>query len=215
VCGAWWEGPNPDGTQFGYRVYEMARGRIASTWRTVGKNVVSFVAPASAELTWAGRLVASVWGQAASASYRWDGGQETAVEVSTNGLWSTAAGYLNVTALAAGYHTLSLSFALANGSTVRGDQGFLVQDPNLTLGELTSHPEIFQGKLVGVSDLEVRAVMGADISVTDGTKTVIVSKVPITVARNDRVAVAGMYRPTSVDPIKGFDPVFFVKLAKQ
>ena len=66
--------------------------------------------------------------------------------------------------------------------------------------------------MVGVSGLEVRAVMGTDISATDGTKTIIVSKFPLTVAKGDHVAVTGMYRPTSVDPIKSFDLIFSVKL---
>ncbi|MCX6101050.1 MAG: hypothetical protein NTV92_06475 [Candidatus Bipolaricaulota bacterium] len=73
---------------------------------------------------------------------------------------------------------------------------------------------MFQGKMVGTTALEVRAVMGADISATDGTKTIIVAKFPISVAKGDRVSVVGMYRPTSADPIKAFDLIFSVKLAK-
>ncbi len=212
VCGSWWEGPNPDGTGFGYRVYEMSRGRLESTWRTVGANVVSFVSPVAAALAWTDRLVANVWGQAATATYHWDSGAETAVGVSSNGLWSTAVGNLNVTALAAGYHTVSLTFSMANGATVHGQQSFLVLQPGLTLGEITSHPETYQGKMVGTSDLTVRAVMGTDISAADSTKTIIVSKFPLTVAKGDHIAITGMYRPTSVDPIKLFDLIFSVKL---
>jgi predicted phosphodiesterase len=214
VCGAWWEGPNPDGTGFGYRIYEMARGRLESTWRTVGLDVVSFTSPTSAALTWTDRLVASVWGRASAASYRWDSAAPISLRVSDNGLWSTAAGNLNVTALSPGYHTISLSFTMSNGTTVQGEKEFLVLQPALTLGEITSHPEVFQGKMVGVSGLEVRAVMGTDISATDSTKTIIVSKFAVTVAKGDHIAVVGMYRPTSVDPIKLFDPIFSVKLAK-
>jgi len=212
VCGSWWEGPNPDGTGFGYRVYEMSRGRLESTWRTVGANVVSFVSPAAAALAWTDQLVANVWGQAATATYRWDSGAQTSVGVSSNGLWSTAAGNLNVTPLAAGYHKISLAFTMADGSKVQGEQSFLVLQPGLTLGDIISHPEVFQGKLVGVSDLTVRAVMGTDISAADSTKTAIVSKFPVAVAKGDHISVAGMFRATSVDPIKLIDKLFGVKL---
>ncbi len=212
VCGSWWEGANPDGMGFGYRVYQMARGRLASTWRTVGANIVSFASPSDAALVWTGRLVAAAWGNAASATYRWDSGAETAVDVTFNGLWSTAAGNLNVDALSEGYHTLTITFARASGGPVVGQQAFYVVAPGLSLVEFIDHPDVFQGKLVGTTSLEVRAVMGTDISVTDGAKTIIVSKFPIAVAKGDHVALVGMYRPTSVDPIKCFDPAFTVRV---
>jgi hypothetical protein len=212
LCGSWWEGPNPDGTGFGYRVYRMARGRLDSTWRTVGANAVSFASPAAAALVWTDRLVATVWGDAASATYRWDGGAEVAVDVTSNGLWSTAAGNLNVDTLSPGYHTLTLTFARASGGPIVGQKTFYVLAPGLSLSEFIDHPDVFQGKMVGTTSLEVRAVMGTDISATDGVKTIIVAKFPITVAKGDHIALVGMYRPTSTDPIKSFDLVFSVKL---
>jgi predicted phosphodiesterase len=212
VCGSWWEGPNPDGTRFGYRVVEMSRGRLASTWRTVGANVVSFSSPAVAALTWTDRLVATVWGEATAAKYRWDDGDEIAVRVSAHGLWSTAAGNLNVTTLVPGIHTLKLTFSMSGGASIVGEQAFYVLAPGLALADFIGHPEVFQGKMVGTTALEVRAVMGTDISATDGTKTIIVSKFPLTVAKGDHIALVGMYRPTSADPIKSFDLIFSVKL---
>jgi predicted phosphodiesterase len=214
VCGSWWEGPNPDGTGFGYRVYDVSRGRLESTWRTVGANVVSFASPAAAALAWTDRLVASVWGEAASASYRWDDGVDMVARVSANGLWTTAAGNLNVTTLTPGYHTLSLKFAMSNGTSIAGQQAFYILGPELSLADIIDHPEVFQGKMVGASNLEVRAVMGADVSASDGVTTIIVSKFPLTVARGDHISLVGMYRPTSADPIKSFDRIFSVKLAE-
>jgi predicted phosphodiesterase len=215
VCGSWWEGPNPDGTEFGYRVYEVSRGQLDSTWRTVGKNVVSFATPLAAALVWTDRLVAGVWGQASSAAYRWDDGDEIEVRVSLNGLWSTAAGNLNVTVLAPGTHALALTFAMADGGTVTGEQSFWILDPGVSLTEIIDHPEIFQGKMVGVPSLEIRAAMGADLSATDGVKTIIVSKFPWTAAKGDHISLVGMYRPTSADPIKSFDPIFSVVLEEE
>jgi len=214
VCGSWWEGPNPDGTGFGYRVYDMWRGRLESTWRTVGANVVFFESPATAALTWADRLVASAWGDAPSATYRWDDGDSVAVRVSSNGLWSTAAGNLNVTALAPGYHMLSLTFAMNSGRPIVGQQAFYILAPGLSIADIIAHPEVFQGKMVGVSDLTVRAAMGTDLSAADGATTIIIGKFPLTVAKGDHIALVGMYRPTSADPIKSFDPIFSVKLEK-
>jgi UDP-2,3-diacylglucosamine pyrophosphatase LpxH len=214
VCGSWWEGSNPDGTGFGYRVYDVSRGRLESTWRTVGANDVWFASPVAAALAWTDRLVASVWGEAVSASYRWDDGDDMVARVSDNGLWSTAAGNLNVTTLPSGYHTLSLTFVLADGTSIAGEQSFYVLEPGLSLADIIAHPEVFQGKMVGVPNLEVRAVMGADLSATDGATTIIVSKFPWTAARGDHISLAGMYRPTSADPIKSFDLIFSVKLAE-
>jgi predicted phosphodiesterase len=214
VCGAWWEGPNPDGTQFGYRVFRVARGLLSSTWRTVGADVVSFTSPAAAALTWTDRLVASVWGEASAATYRWDDGDAMDVPVSANGLWSTAAGNLNVTVLEPGIHTLWLEFAMRDGTVLAGSQSFYILAPGLALGDIIAHPEVFQGKMVGVPNLEVRAVMGSDISATDGAKTIIVSKFPLIVVRGDHISLVGMYRPTSADPIKSFDLIFSVRLAE-
>ncbi len=215
VCGSWWEGPNPDGTQFGYRVYEVSRGQLDSTWRTAGKNVVSFASPAAAALVWADRLVASVWGGAVSASYQWDDGDAVDVRVSSNGLWSTVAANLNVTTLAAGYHALTVAFSLTDGTTSSGTQSFYVLQPGLAIGDFIDHPEVFQGKMVGLPDVQVRAVMGADLSATDGTDTFIVAKFPFAVARGDHISLVGMYRPTSADPIKSFDLIFSVRLKEE
>ncbi len=212
VCGSWWEGPNPDGTEFGYRVYEVARGRLSSTWRAIGKSGVSFAAPAAAALVWADRLVASVWGQAASASVRWDDEAARGVGVSSNGLWTTAAANLNVTTLDEGIHTLTVSFAMEDGTEVAGAQSFYVLQPGLAIGDYIDHPEVFQGKMVGLPELQVRAVMGVDLSATDGVDTFIVAKFPLVVAKGDHISLVGMYRPTSADPIKSFDPIFSVKL---
>jgi hypothetical protein len=136
------------------------------------------------------------------------------VPVSANGLWSTAAGNLNVTVLEPGIHTLWLEFAMRDGTVLAGSQSFYILAPGLALGDIIAHPEVFQGKMVGVPNLEVRAVMGSDISATDGTKTIIVSKFPLIVVRGDHISLVGMYRPTSADPIKSFDLIFSVKLAE-
>jgi len=155
-----------------------------------------------------------VWGEAASAAYCWDGGANVTIDVASNGLWSTAAGNLNVATLPSGYHTLTVTFSMTSGGPIVGRQAFYVFVPGLSLSDFIDHPEVFQGKMVGTTALEVRAVMGADISATDGTKTIIVAKFPLSVAKGDRVSVVGMYRATSADPIKAFDLIFSVKLAK-
>ncbi len=159
--------------------------------------------------------LASAWGQAASAAYRWDDGDAIEVGVSSNGLWSTAAGNLNVTTLAAGIHKLSLAFTMADGATVAGEQSFYVLDPGVSLIEIIDHPEVFQGKMVGAPDLVVRASMGGDLSATDGVKTIIVSKFPWAAARGDHISLVGMYRSTSADPIKSFDLIFSVVLKEE
>jgi hypothetical protein len=65
---------------------------------------------------------------------------------------------------------------------------------------------------VGISKLEVRAAMGADISVTEGGKTIIVSKFPFVVAKGDFISLVGLFSSTSVSPIKTYDGIFCVKL---
>lgn len=213
VCGAWWEGPGPDGSEFGYRVYSMSRGQLDSTWRTVGKSVVSFDSPGAAALVWTDRLVASIWGRATSAAYSWDGGAKVPVRISANGMWSTAAANLNIAALIPGYHALSLEFTMSGGSTITGVKPFYVLVPGLSLSEFMSRPDVFAGKLVGTTVLDVRGGMGTEISATDGTKTIIVSKFAIPVVKGDDIVLVGMYRPTSADPIKLFDVVFSVKVS--
>ncbi len=211
VCGAWWEGPGADGSKFGYRVVEVRRGQLGSIWRNAGESAVFFPRPAEAALAWTDRLTAQVWGAAVSATYRWDNGAEVEAFVTSNGLWSTATANLNVTPLAAGYHTLTVSFTLSNGS-VHGERGFLVLQPGVSLADLLAHPQVYQGRIVGISKLEVRAAMSGDISVTEGGKTIIVSKFPVAVTKGDFISLVGLYSTTSVSPIKTYDGIFCVKL---
>ncbi|MCX6094720.1 MAG: metallophosphoesterase [Candidatus Bipolaricaulota bacterium] len=212
VCGAWWEGPGADGTKFGYRVVEVRRGQLDSIWRNVGENAVFFRRPTEAALAWTDRLTAQVWGAASSATYRWDNSAEVEAFVTSNGLWSMATANLNVTPLAAGYHTLTVTFALTGGVTARGERAFLVLAPGVSLADLLAHPQVFQGRIVGISKLEVRAAMGADVSATEGGKTIIVSKFPFAVAKGDFISLVGLFSSTSVSPIKTYDGIFCVKL---
>lgn len=209
VCGAWWEGPGPDGSGFGYRVFRSARGTLDAVWRTAGSNNVDIVLPDRAVLGWADRLEANVWGEARAASVRWDDEVPVTLVPFWNGLWSSVTANLNVARLADGYHTLWVDFVLADGSRVAGSKTFAVRNPAISLADIVGHPEAFQGRMVAAPDLEVRAVMGSDISGSDGTKTVIISKFPYAAKRGDHVGVVGLYHPTSVSPIKVFDALFF------
>ncbi|MEN6369926.1 MAG: metallophosphoesterase, partial [Thermotogota bacterium] len=214
VCGAWWEGPGADGAKFGYRVVEVRRGQIDSVWRNAGENAVFFPGPAAAALAWADRLTAQTWGGAVAATYRWDSGAEVEAFVTSNGLWSTATANLNVTPLAAGYHTLFVSFKMSDGTVRIGERGFLVLQPGVSLADILAHPQVYQGRIVGISKLEVRAAMGSDVSATDGSKTIILSKFPITVVKGDFISLVGLYSTTSVSPIKTYDGMFCVKLGE-
>jgi len=209
VCGAWWEGPGPDGTGFGYRVFQMARGNLDTIWRTAGQYSVDVPVPGKAILSWTDLLHAQVWGQANGASYRWDDQAAIAVNVDWNGLWSSISTNLNVSTLEDGYHTLSLEFEFANAETVTGTRTYYASNPSISLEEIFEHPDTYQGKLVAAPDLEVRAVMGTDISAFDDTKTIIITKAPYTLTRGALIGIVGMYRPTSTAPIKIYDPIFF------
>lgn len=209
VCGAWWEGPGPDGTGFGYRVFQMTRGNLDTIWRTAGESSVDVPVPGEAILSWTDLLHAQVWGQASDASYHWDDQAATAADVHWNGLWSSISTNLNVSTLEDGYHTLNLEFEFADAETITEARTYFVCNPSISLEEIFDHPDTFQGKLVAAPDLEVRAVMGSDISGTDGTKTIIITKVPYTLTRGSLIGIVGMYRPTSTAPIKIYDSVFF------
>jgi len=209
VCGAWWEGPGPDGTGFGYRVFQMARGNLDTIWRTAGQNSVDVPVPGVAVLSWTDALHAQVWGQASGASYHWDDQAATAVDVNWNGLWSSISTNLNVSTLEDGYHTLNLEFEFAEAETITEARTYFVSNPSISLEEIFDHPDTFQGKLVAAPNLEVRAVMGSDISAFDETKTIIITKVPYTLNRGASIGIVGMYRPTSTAPIKIYDPIFF------
>ena len=214
LCAAWWEGPAPDGSGFGYRVFRMQRGNLDSIWRDVGEEGVWFARPREAVLMWTERLHAQVWGPAVGATYRWDDSPSILASASDNGLWSSASASLNVSTLSPGYHTLTVEFTMADGRSVTGARGFYVSNPNVTLEEIMAHADVYQGRTVAVAELVVRAVMGSDISASDGTKTIIISKFPYAVARNDLIGIVGMYRPTSAAPIKGYDAVFFTVYAE-
>ena len=209
LCGSWWEGPSPDGSGFGYRVFRMHRGNLDSIWRDVGEEGVWFAKPREAALVWAERLHAQVWGSALEATYRWNDGPPVPAFVTDNGLWSSASANLNVSTLPVGYHTLTVEFVMADGRSVTGAHEFYASNPSVSLADILAHRDVYQGRIVGVPELVVRAVMGSDLSASDGTKTIIISKFPHSVARNDRIGIVGMYRPTSAAPIKAYDPLFY------
>ena len=209
ACGAWWEGPGPDGTGFGYRVFQMARGDLNTIWQPAGHEGIDVPVPSEAVLSWTGTLLAHTWGQASNASYHWDDLAAIAVNVNWNGLWSSISTNLNVSTLAEGYHTLAIEFEFADAETMTGDRTYYVSNPDISLEEIFEHPDTFQGKLVAAPSLEVRAVMGTDISAFDETKTIIITKVPYVVTRGAPIGIVGMYRPTSTAPIKAYELVFF------
>ncbi len=212
VCGAWWEGPGPDGLGFGYRVHRLQRGRLDSIWREIGVGERVYIpSPDSSILAWADWTIAQVWGRAVSAVHWWDDGPELRLDVHSNGVWSTASGFLNVSVLEPGYRTLNVRFSLEDGTTVVGTRSFYVLSPELTLEDIFTHPETFQGRFVAAPNLLVRAVMGSDVSATDGTKTMIIGKVPFPLSRGDRLGILGFYHPTSTTPFKAFVEYFYTK----
>ncbi len=211
VAGAWWEGPGPDGSSFGYRVFHVRRGQIDSVWRDIGaQGQVQFPAPESAVLAWSDRLVAQTWGRAVEAVHWWDDGPEVPLDVHSNELWSTAAGVLNVSTLATGFRALNVRFVMEGGTVSEGTRWFYVESPSLSLAEVFANQETFQGRLVAALDLEVRAVLGANVSATDGTATMLVGPVPFALSRGDRIGLLGQYRPTSARPVKPLREYFLV-----
>ena len=80
---------------------------------------------------------------------------------------------------------------------------------DLSLEEIFDHVDTYQGKIVAVPVLQVRASMGSDISAFDDTKTIIIGGFPYPVLRNDLIGLVGMYHPTSASPIKVYDNVFY------
>lgn len=215
VCGAWWEGPGPDGTGFGYRVFRAARGNLDSIWEAAGEDRVDLVSPSRAVLTWSDRLEAQVWGVAEAATYRWDDGEARELPVHFNGLWSSVAANLNVATLSDGYHDLIVEFTMTDGRVAAADPSYYVSNPVVSLEQIFDHPNAFRGKIVAAPELQVRAVMGSAVSAFDDTKTVILSDVPFPLARNDRICVIGMYHPTSASPLKAYDEIFYKLLEEE
>ncbi len=76
---------------------------------------------------------------------------------------------------------------------------------------MKANEDVFAGRVVAVPRLDVRAVLGTDVSASDGTETIIISGFPFPVARKDRIGIMGLYRLHSTTMIKPFDPVFFIK----
>lgn len=211
VCGSWWEGEAPDGSEFGYRVYRMSRGRLESIWQEVGLNTVELSSPQGAVVFWNDTLQAAVWGEAKNASWQLDDRASIEAGLSHNTLWSTAYGNLNFSTLDDGYHSLTIDFLMVDGETVSRERSFYILNPNLTIDEMKSHSEVFIGKTVAVPRLEVKAIMGNDISASDGSATIIIGKFPIPVERKDVIGIVGIYREHSATLIKPYDPIFFTK----
>ncbi len=215
VCGSWWEGPAPDGRSFGYRVYRIRRGSVDSVWRTIGEDTVDLASPQTAILSWNDRLHAQTWGEAASVRLAWDDNPSIELDTVSHSLWSAVDTELNVSTLPNGYHTLHIGFDMDDGASRDAEYSFYIWNPTVSLAEILDHPDAFRGRMVAAANLTVRAVLGDDASVNDGTKTIIVGNIPFPVSRNDRIAVMGLFRPTSTDPIKAYDDLFLIKLEEE
>jgi len=215
VSGSWWEGPAPDGRSFGYRVYRVRRGIIDSIWRTIGEKTIDLASPQAAVLSWNDRLLARVWGTASSAELSWDENPSVETVPVPCGPWSAVSTELNVSTLSNGYHTLHVRFTMEDGTQWSAEQDYYIWNPEISLAEILDHPGVFQGRLVAAPSLTIRAVLGDDASANDGTKTIIVGNIPFPVARNDRIALMGLFRPTSTDPIKAYADSFLIRLDEE
>jgi len=209
VSGAWWEGEAPDGSGFGYRVFQINRSRVKSIWREIGASTVDLSAPRGAVVTWHDVLHAAVWGEAKEVSWRIGDGPALQGRVFYNGLWSRAYGNLNFSTLENGFHSIAVEFQMADGGIVSYERPLYVTNPGLTIAEIRGHYEAFIGRVVAVPRLEVRATIGRAISASDGTATIIIDRFLVPVQRGDVIGIMGIYRQHVTAPILPFDPVFF------
>ena len=216
VCGSWWEGEAVDGSKFGYRVFRFNRGRLENIWREIGIRSVELREPQQAVATWDGTLQAVTWGKATTASWSLDSGPAVNADVYYNGMWTVAYGNLNFSTFANGYHSLKVVFSMADDTTLSGERSLYVLNPDIDIKGIKSHPDAFLGRIVAAPKLHVEAVMpGAAISASDGSATIILSKLPFAAQKGDRIGVVGIYREHSATSIRLYDPIFFTKYEEQ
>ncbi len=212
VCGSWWEGEATDGSKFGYRVFRINRGRLESLWREIGTHNVDLREPQQAVLTWDGTLQAATWGHATAASWALDDGPSIKANAYYNGMWTVAYSNLNLSTLTNGYHTLKVKFQMVDGTVISSSRSLYIINPNIDIKDLKLHQDTFLGKVVAVPKLHVRAVMpGEAISASDGSATIILTKLPFMVQKGDTIGVIGIYRAHTATLIKPYDPIFLIK----
>jgi Icc protein len=177
LCGEWWFGPCPDGNPSGYRIVCVGEEGISSFYRGAGAerqiDVADLENPTGEAVTLRAEVF-SEYGRVEEASYRIDGGDTGEMSIQNGQFWDTATAMLDTAGIEDGYHVVTIVARDAKG-TFSEDVEFKFGDRGeVTIDELVSHFETYQGKLTTVGGSVDLAVTG-DAFGLEGSGAVIFS----------------------------------------
>ncbi len=162
LSGEWWFGPAPDGTPGGYRVVSVNGEDIDSLFKELSsEGTIDVIQPGPVVSGQVG-LVANIYseqGDIQQATYQIDGGEAIAMDLTDQGLWSTASATWDASALS-DYHTITLTATDTAGSFQKTMEVKVSAGDNIPISELISHFDTFRGHYIRVSGNVTMAIIG-------------------------------------------------------
>ena len=165
LSGEWGFGACPDGSEPGYRIVSVDGENIESIYRdinserTIDLDLPGPIVSGQIDLT---AKIYSTNGSISGATYCIDSGEAVAMQVQVLGgrPWADASANWDTASVASGYHKITVTASDSAGNFQKEMEVKVSGDTNLTIDELLTHFEVYQGQYVTIQSTVAYALFG-------------------------------------------------------
>lgn len=165
LSGEWGFGPNPDGSEPGYRIVSVDGDNISSIYRDINsERTIDLDLPGPIVSGQVG-LTAKIFSKNDSisgATYCIDSGDAVAMQMQVldGRPWAEASAVWDTTSVATGYHKITVTASDSAGSFQEEKEVKVSGDTNLTIDDLLAHFDVYQGQYVTIQGTVAYALFG-------------------------------------------------------
>ena len=162
LSGEWWFGSAPDGTPAGYRVVSVNGEEIDSLFKELDNGQIIDIIEPNPIVSGQVALAANIYsdqGDLQEVTYQINGGDAVTMDVTDQGLWSTAAATWDASTLS-GYHNITITATDTTGSFQKTIEVKASSSDSIPISELIAHFDTFRGHYVTVSGDVTMAIIG-------------------------------------------------------
>jgi len=165
LSGEWGFGPNPDGSEPGYRIVSVDTNKIESIYRDInsGRTIdLDLPGPIVSGQVGLAAKIYSTNGSISGVTYSVDGGEAVAMQVQVldGRPWADASATWDTASVASGYHKITVTASDSAGSFQKEMEVKVSPDTNLTIDELLAHFDVYQGQYVTIQGTVAYALFG-------------------------------------------------------
>jgi len=165
LSGEWGFGACPDGSEPGYRIVSVDGENIESIYRdinserTIDLDLPGPIVSGQIDLT---AKIYSTNGSISGATYCIDSGEAVAMQVQVldGRPWADASANWDTASVASGYHKITVTASDSAGNFQKEMEVKVSGDTNLTIDELLTHFEVYQGQYVTIQGTVAYALFG-------------------------------------------------------